>query len=393
MPIASAFRPFIAAAFAISVSGQVSALTVYDVIQLSAKNYSDQDIVTLIKVTNSAFELKAEDIPRLTDLGVSETMIRAMLKATHLETRSDSPAVPEQREPNAAVTTGHSDTTEEVAKQAGNTSKYVEGNQYVAQADAPQVSLEDILLLMERGVSNETLLVFLETREIGFTLDVEDIDELLEAGVSEEIISYLLQQTAKYSVPSYADRTTNYQDRYPFNYYTPYYSATSVFLGFSSFPRAWFRHHHSAVHHGPLHHDAAHRPAHNDRHAFSHAVPRGGHGRVRAPRHGLGHNDPIGIEGSGARSTGRIAGQSVRSSSRHIGEKRSVGHSTRRLGVIGGKSVTHVGQHTARHGNRHSAGHSSRSVVRRGGHSTAGHSGGHSTGHSGGHGSGHGGRH
>ena len=255
MPIVSAFRPFIAAAFAISVSGQASALTVYDVIQLSGKNYSDQDIVTLIKVTNSAFELKAEDIPRLTDLGVSETMIRAMLKATHLETPSDSPAVPEQREPNAAVTNGHIDTTEEVAKQAGNTSKYVEGNQYVAQADAPQVSLEDILLLMERGVSNETLLVFLETREIGFTLDVEDIDELLEAGVSEEIISYLLQRTAKYSVPSYADRTTNYQDRYPLYYYTPYYSATSVFLGFSSFPRAWFRHHHSAVHHGPLHQD------------------------------------------------------------------------------------------------------------------------------------------
>jgi hypothetical protein len=388
MPIAFAFRPFIAAAFAIGVCGQAYSLTVYDVIQLSGKNYGDQDIVTLIKVTDSAFELKAEDIPRLMDLGVSETMIQAMLKATHLETPSDSPAALEQGEPNAAVTTGRSDTTEEVAEQAGNTSVQIEWNQNAAQADVPQVSLEDILLLIERGISNETVLVFLETRDIGFILDAEDIDKLLAAGVSEEVISYLLQQTATYSVPSYSYRTTTYVDRYPSYYYTPYYSATSVFLGFSSFPRAWFRHHHSGVHHGPLHHDGVHHPAHNDRGALSHAVPRGGHGGVHVPRHGLGHNDPIGIEARGVRSTGRIAGHSLRSSGRHIGEKQSVGHRTLRLGVIGGKSATHRGRHTAQHGNRHSAGHSSRSVAYRGGHS-----GGHGTGHRGGHGSGHGGWH
>lgn len=63
------------------VSSQVLSLTVYDVIQLSTKNYSDKDIISLIEITNSAFELKAEDIPRLLELGVSETVIQTMLKA------------------------------------------------------------------------------------------------------------------------------------------------------------------------------------------------------------------------------------------------------------------------------------------------------------------------
>ncbi len=70
-----------AAVVTLFVSSQVLSLTVYDVIQLSTKNYPDKDIITLIEVTNSAFELKAEDIPRLLKLGVSETVIQMMLKA------------------------------------------------------------------------------------------------------------------------------------------------------------------------------------------------------------------------------------------------------------------------------------------------------------------------
>ncbi len=57
------------------------ALSVYDVIQLSRQNYSEQKIVKLIEVTGSAFELRAEDIPRLKGLGISEQVIQAMLKA------------------------------------------------------------------------------------------------------------------------------------------------------------------------------------------------------------------------------------------------------------------------------------------------------------------------
>jgi len=57
------------------------ALSIYDVIQLSEKNYSDQDIVALIQATDSAFTLVAEDIVRLKELGLSEQVIQAMLKA------------------------------------------------------------------------------------------------------------------------------------------------------------------------------------------------------------------------------------------------------------------------------------------------------------------------
>jgi len=64
------------------ISAQASAITVYDVIQLSEKAYSDDDIITLITATNSAFELKADDVAHLVELGISEPVIQSMLKAS-----------------------------------------------------------------------------------------------------------------------------------------------------------------------------------------------------------------------------------------------------------------------------------------------------------------------
>ena len=108
MTIASAVGCFIAAAtLSLTVCGQVHALTVYDVIQLSSKGYSDQDILTLIEATDSAFALKAEDIPRLIDLGVSETVIQAMLKARHVETPARSSDESTQLEPGVPPAIDH----------------------------------------------------------------------------------------------------------------------------------------------------------------------------------------------------------------------------------------------------------------------------------------------
>ncbi len=88
---------------ALFLCGQAFALTVYDVIQLSGKNYSDDDVIALLQATNSAFELTVEDIPRLMELGVSETVIQAMLKAVpeHIDANPAviSPAAP----PGAAI--------------------------------------------------------------------------------------------------------------------------------------------------------------------------------------------------------------------------------------------------------------------------------------------------
>lgn len=74
-----------------SLCGQAFALTVYDVIQLSRKNYSDDDITALIQVTDSAFALKAADVTRLMELGVSERVVQAMLKAVPDETAATPP--------------------------------------------------------------------------------------------------------------------------------------------------------------------------------------------------------------------------------------------------------------------------------------------------------------
>lgn len=69
------------AILALSLSAPVAALTVYDIIRLSDNKYRDDDILALIQATDSAFELKAEDVTRLMELGVSEPVIQAMLKA------------------------------------------------------------------------------------------------------------------------------------------------------------------------------------------------------------------------------------------------------------------------------------------------------------------------
>lgn len=82
----------------LAVSAQATAMTVYDVIQLSKKSYSDQDIIALIETTGSAFELKADDIPRLVKLGVSEPVIQIMLSAVPTEppVESSLDAAPDQ---------------------------------------------------------------------------------------------------------------------------------------------------------------------------------------------------------------------------------------------------------------------------------------------------------
>ena len=73
------------------------AVSIYDVIELSRKGYSDEEIVTIIETTRSVFQLNAEDIPRLKNLGVSEAVIRKMLEAVPVEqeaadmTRTGSP--------------------------------------------------------------------------------------------------------------------------------------------------------------------------------------------------------------------------------------------------------------------------------------------------------------
>jgi hypothetical protein len=238
----------------------------------------------------------------------------------------------------------------------------------IAQAGEAQISLEDILLLTEHGVSDETIQVFLETREIGFVPDAEDIDKLLAAAVSEEVIRYILRQTATSSAPSYSYQTTTYADRYPPYYYTPYYSGSSFFLGYSSFPHDWHRNHYSGVHYTLPHHGAAHYLGYND-HA---ALYRGGQ-EVHTSRYGPGHNTTTGIRHSIAPSPGQHSAGRI---GQHFGNEQSVSNSLGSPGHVVEKTVIQRSRHKPAHGGQRSIRHNTRSRT-------------HSSGLSGGHGGGH----
>jgi len=68
-----------------------SALSIFDVIQLSENGYTDRQIIDLMEATGSVFELEAQDLPKLKQLGVDETVIRAMLERAPEESSGGEP--------------------------------------------------------------------------------------------------------------------------------------------------------------------------------------------------------------------------------------------------------------------------------------------------------------
>jgi len=112
----------------LAVPAQVAAMTVYDVIQLSKKSYSDQDIIALIETTDSAFELNADDIPRLVELGVSESVIQVMLSAVPAEPPVE-PAPDVAPDKFATVPAGNRDDD------VGTASTYINSDRLVPRAE------------------------------------------------------------------------------------------------------------------------------------------------------------------------------------------------------------------------------------------------------------------
>ncbi len=230
-----------------------------------------------------------------------------------------------------------------------------------AAAHLPEVSLEDLTLLARSDISDETILVFLDPREIGFELDADAIALLRQQGVSDEVIRYLLERT---DARSERDDRVVYVSAgaYPPRYYAPYY-------GYGVFPYFgaailwhwthgyhWVDHHLVGGHHLGV--SVGHSASHGARHYASAGHLVGGH-------HARGHS-----------SGGHAAVSHLGS---HGGGHVGVGHSGR------GHSGNHVG---GRGGGRHGGG-SHVGAGHGGGHVGAGHSG---RGHGGGgHGGGHGG--
>jgi hypothetical protein len=199
-----------------------------------------------------------------------------------------------------------------------------------AAADRRQVSLEDLTLLAESDISDQTILAFLGTRELEFQLDSETIARLRQQGVSEEVIRYLLERTDTRN-----DRVDRVEyvsaDPYPPRYYVPYYG----YEVFPYFGAAILWHWTYGFHWVGDHFVGGH-----------HLGVYGGHSASHGARHYGGH--------SGSHGARHYA-----SAGHLVGEHRSRSHSS-----SGHAAVSHLGSRGASHAG---AGHSS------GGHSSSGH--------------------
>ncbi len=263
------------------------------------------------------------------------------------------------------------------------------------QANDRQVSFDDIVLLNQRGLSEQTILLFLQGRELAFSLDAEAIDGLLSKGVSEEIIRYLLSPTSDEGIV--ADTTVVvaapvYPRRiYPSYYYTPYFYGAS--FGFDNYPHNWFGYyagaglHQANVHYGGYVSHGFYPGKH---------VNQYGHGITHAVQHAGGHNGGVthgivgGQHGSGFSDNNHPG--SVRPHGGSTGGKHAIAHNEQNAthGVSGlGHAVSATGRpHTGGgSGLSHASGSGGHSSGGGKGHSGGGHSGGFS---GGGHGGGRG---
>ncbi len=186
------------------------------------------------------------------------------------------------------------------------------------------VSFDDVLLLAQSGISDRTIMTFLKVRRLDFVLDAEGIQQLREAGVSEDIIQYLLNYAyAPISVPQTYDIPISYNTSYPSYYYS------TRLVGRTAFSLGWYDHHYFGL---------------------SHSTAQLGH----AVGITVGH---LGLSGG------------------HISSFGGVKH----VGVSGGHSIGHGGVNHLSLSRGHSIGHGTTH-----GHSR-GHSGGHARGHGSGH--------
>ncbi len=151
------------------------------------------------------------------------------------------------------------------------------------------VSIDDVVLLTQTDISDETILTFLEYRNLDFVLDAETVRQLKEAGVSEEVIRFLLNKDATVvaaaPTPTYVV-STGYNTAYP----SYYFGTRSV--GTTAYQLGWYNHHYYPYGHTASYRPGSHYDSDND---IGHAAGTSlGHGA--APMHRsefTGGNHPI----------------------------------------------------------------------------------------------------
>ena len=157
--------------------------------------------------------------------------------------------------------------------------------------------VEDVLGLADARLSDDTILTFLDTREIGFSLDVALIREMRGAGVSEPVIRYLIERTSQppraslVAPPAYAAPSSGYRS----SYYAPS-ERVAIVVGSQWYDHHDYDHHHYGhVSHPSFHHVIDHLfIGHDDHHGYhdDHHGYDGGHhwdGGHGESHHGHGH--------------------------------------------------------------------------------------------------------
>lgn len=184
-------------------------------------------------------------------------------------------------------------------------------------AHRPEVTLDDLTLLAESDISDETTLVFLASREVGFELDAEAIVLLREQGISEEIIQHLLGKAS-----ADVDRDDRERDRvvavssYPSNYYVVYYG-----YGYHAYP-------HTILGHWTHGYYYSYYSAGHYAHAGNHRGISFGHRTAHDGRHLVGGHTARNHSGNGHRMTGRSGSHGGNhGGSSHTGRHASGGHS------------------------------------------------------------------
>ena len=184
--------------------------------------------------------------------------------------------------------------------------------------------MDDIVLLAESDISDQTILTFIRYRQLDFVLDAKGVQRLREAGVSEDVIQYLLNRDA---TPVAAIRTYVIPTGYATGYPSYYYGARLV--GTTMFSLGWYDHHYFGLgyttdYRYPRHYYQSHSLSHSGSITLGHGY---------APIHGsslsVGHRNSLGHS---------------------IGQRHGLGHS---VSHGGGHSVNHGGGHGGSHGGGH----------------------------------------
>ena len=239
----------------------------------------------------------------------------------------------------------------------------------IAYAGHLNVTLDDLLLLAESEVSDKTILAFIEPREITFTLGTEEIAKLRKAGLSEEVIQYLLAKSRQ------AGLTYDQYIKPPVPYpYPGYYYGPSLYLGFGGGHHALFDHHfvglhHAAPHHTGLHHAAPHHTGlhHDTSIHIGHSRSTGGHHIGHTSQFAVGNGSTHSTSINSSHNTGRghsILGRSSHHTSGSSALTLSNRHDSNRSHGTLGRSSHHTSRSRA-HSTNHSSSHSS---SRSGGH-------------------------